>query len=231
MPLLEKFTSEQQDFLASMPYRVGLFVSQSDSSGGEESEDAEARTLEIIVRGYAEDYCKNEFVETLMKATLARKDKWGGWGENLDAVPEQCGQAIDMVVNTLDKKMVAAFKNNLFEVGLTVAMAYREEPHGSFFSNLIDDFFLLVEQYKAMFFKREARHIDEILNVSKAEREALERLKEHLRLGQVEGIEPLTVNDVEDEVIDPWAVPEGVTDVVDVRKLPHNLPKEPEGSS
>lgn len=230
MSLLDKFTPEQQDFLASMPYRVGLFVSQSDSSGGAESEEAEAQTLYTIVLGYAEDYCKNEFVETLMKATLARQDKWDSWGANLDAVPEQCGQAIDMVVGTLDKKMVVAFKNNLFEIGLTVAMAYRETAHGSFFSNLIDDFLLLIEQYKAYFFKRQTRHIDEILNVSKAEREALEKLKEHLRFGTVEGIEPLSVNDVEEEFIDPWEVRSDTPDIVDVRKLPYNLPKEPEGS-
>lgn len=185
---LDDFTPEQRDLLVSLPYRAGLWVSESDDDGGGESQEAELKTLESLIVGYAEDFLKSEFVEMLMKHTLAHKEKWPEWSENLEAVPEECRQAVEILQESMDSKHVLAFRQNLMEIARAVALAYREfdeetDPLGerlSMYSRYYWDVFM------ARLKKQAPPALDDVLNISKAERAVLKQLSEALQV-DIEG--------------------------------------------
>lgn len=54
---LENFSKEQQDFLVALPYRVGLWISATDDTGGHESDAVEKQALEQVIVAYVEDFC------------------------------------------------------------------------------------------------------------------------------------------------------------------------------
>jgi len=130
VPYLEKFAEDQRARLVALPYRVGLWISQSDRSGDESSEQAEMIALESIITSFAEDFLKSEFVEELMRASLKKKAEWDKWRGGIEAVPQECKELVDIATAQISQKDALAFRENLMDVALTVAMAYREEEDG-----------------------------------------------------------------------------------------------------
>ena len=63
MSYLERFAPKQRELIVSLPYRVGLWISESDTSGGDEADEAERNALHLMMTGYAEDFLKSEVVE------------------------------------------------------------------------------------------------------------------------------------------------------------------------
>ncbi len=126
MDFIERLEEEEIDLLVKMPYRVGYWVSQSDTTGGNESEEQELQALAAIVRGYSEDFCKSELVQRIMEMTVANQDKWPDWQKNLEAVPNECRQLIGKLQDELPPREMDAMRQNLYEIGLSVALAYRE---------------------------------------------------------------------------------------------------------
>jgi len=55
MNFLDQLTEDQRTLLVSLPYRAGLFVSQSDNAGGDDSDDAEMQALDNIITGYSQE--------------------------------------------------------------------------------------------------------------------------------------------------------------------------------
>jgi len=90
MKYLSKLPQDIQDLVVSLPFRVGLFISESDQTGGDESAEAERKALENIVTFYVEDTVKGEFAHEVMLHTLNNKSKWNDWSENIGKVPEEC---------------------------------------------------------------------------------------------------------------------------------------------
>ena len=84
MSYLENFSEDQKQLLIALPYRAGLWVSESDSSGGDHADEAEMMALEGIITGFAQDFCKSEFVEEVMGHTLDKRAQWEEWSKNLD---------------------------------------------------------------------------------------------------------------------------------------------------
>jgi hypothetical protein len=191
LPYLDQFTEDQRELLTSLPYRTGVLIGESDSTGGDDANEAEMRALEAIVAGYVEDFCKSEFVEELMRGTLARRPKWDSWRENIDKVPDECRQAIDLLAERLDYKQLTAFKHNLLEIAMAVAMAYREfDPNGPLVERVrvYSDYYL--QWVRAYIKKEKILGIEDALSISRAEQKVIMALKEALRPEQVEGIEP-----------------------------------------
>ncbi len=183
MSYLEKFTEEQRDLIVSLPYRTGLWVSESDDGGDDDADAAEMQALENIIMGYTEDFLKSELVEEIMKSTLERKAKWAEWSEGLDTVPRQCQQAIDAMNAHMESKEVLSFKQSLMEIATAVAMAYRE----------LDDEQNSVEKMKAYaryywetlmarIKKEQQPTLDSMLNISKSERAVLVKLSGALQI-------------------------------------------------
>lgn len=118
---------EQKEILIRLPFRVGVWISSSDSSGGEESEARELRALETVIASYAEEYLKSEFVQKLMEKTFAGKAGWSGWTRGIETVPEDCARLMSSLETLLPVRELDAFRENLLDIALAVAMVYREE--------------------------------------------------------------------------------------------------------
>ena len=181
MPYLEQFTDDQRDLLISLPYRTGLWVSESDEGGGDESAEAEMQALESIITGYCEDFLKSEFVEELMHETLARKNKWEEWHDTLDSVPLECRQALDVLNERMEEKEVLSFRQSLMEIATAVAMAYceleeEEDTAGKFQAYFRYYWGIFMARIK----KEQAPAVETHLNISRSEREVLGKLSEVL---------------------------------------------------
>lgn len=176
MTYLSKLPKDIQDLVIRLPFRVGLYISESDQSGGDESSEAERKALENIVTFYVEDTVKSEFAHEIMLNTLNRKAEWGTWGDNIADVPAQCENVFYEMKDIIEPKEILALKQNLLEVGIAVAQAYCEYNESA---GTLDK----LELYISLFFKRlqssfsgsqeDTPSRDYNLNISGAERQAI----------------------------------------------------------
>lgn len=113
--------------LIRLPFRVGVWISSSDSTGGAESEAQELKTLETIVATYAEEYLKSEFVQKLLERTFAARADWPLWSRDVEQVPQECRHLMSQLETLLPVRELSAFRENLVDIAVAVAMAYREE--------------------------------------------------------------------------------------------------------
>lgn len=168
---LEQFPADIYQTLIALPYRVGLFVSASDSTGGPASEAKELAALENVVTFYVEDTLKSEFAQSIMLVTLQHKAYWKDWGSDIKSVPNECRDMMAYLEDRVESRNVLAFKGNLLEIAMAVALAYREtESETGFFAKI-----------KRLFspIKIETVHSNNShLNISVAEKAAINELAE-----------------------------------------------------
>ena len=179
MTFLNRLTPDQKDTLISLPYRVGLWVSQADSSGGSESDAREQQALSAILHGFAEEMFGSETMQHIISGTLAAKDRWPDWAGRVQDVPQDCQFALDLVTEFADAKDANVFRNHLMEIGEAVAMAFREDNSSSFLD--------MLRQYLAFHFGARAkkstgpkRSFSEFVRISPRERKALMALAQAL---------------------------------------------------
>ena len=134
---LSDLNEDERQFVIKMPYRVGMFISLSDTKGGTQADEQEIRALEVIVTSYAQDFCKSEFVQTVMNKTVEHKEKWQDWISDIETVPQECEKLIDLLEKYLYRKELDAMKANLLEIGRSVALAYRELEEDASFLKII----------------------------------------------------------------------------------------------
>lgn len=180
MSFLDELNDEQKDKLVSLPYRVGLWISQSDDTGGEDADAQEQETLVNIIDGYARDVFGSEMLQYIMREAIVRKDQWSTWEQGVDAVPRDCEIALDIIKFHGDEKDVHAFQNHLIEIGEAVAMAFTEyEVQGKFDEFLLNVRFF-IDNMKARLAKGKAKSMHEFLSISPKERAALGELAQAL---------------------------------------------------
>lgn len=183
--LLNELSEEDRALLISLPYRVGLFISASDKSGGIDADQKELAAISTIVTSYVEDTCKSEFAQSVMESTLAQSNQWNEWRANIQQVPNECEQVVDMLLSRVDRKDLESFKLNLVEIGTTVAMAYREFDENQSASNkIIGTIVVGLEKVKALLGGRSEQSNDELFNISRAEKEALNILSAKLKVNR-----------------------------------------------
>ncbi len=181
MSFLEQLSDDQTSLIVALPYRAGLYISQSDQSGGDESDEEEAQVLADLIAGYAAEVFGAETVQYVLSETLKAKDEWGAWGEDLDHVLEECSRAIDILDEFVDPKEVSAFKQHILEIGESVALAFREvDEEMSFFQQI--PFRKAYAKSKKMAAKKGMAFMsfEQFLNISMDERKALQELAQAL---------------------------------------------------
>ncbi|MEC7702152.1 MAG: hypothetical protein VX740_08365 [Pseudomonadota bacterium] len=182
MDFIERLEQEEVDMLIKMPYRVGYWVSQSDTTGGDESEESELAALATIVRGYSEDFCKSEFVQRIMELTVENKGKWPEWQSNLNLVPNECRQLIAKLSDELPPREMDALRSNLYEIGLSVALAYREIDEDAFLTDVQKVWIMVRERIYAWREGRTPRSGAYLYNISGDEYLALRQLADVLSI-------------------------------------------------
>ncbi|MBL4589680.1 MAG: hypothetical protein JKY11_06360 [Alphaproteobacteria bacterium] len=179
-------TASEKELIVRLPYRVGVWISESDDLGGEDADLIEQQALIVIITAYVEDFCKTEFVQRVMEQTVAHKAEWSSWHENIDTVPDECRKVMHFLSGKIPDKEIMAFRANLTEIGYSVAMAYREFDDEASFTIRIQTYLRLwLERVSALIKGDVVQSQDEFLNISASERIALERLSEVLALVKV----------------------------------------------
>lgn len=167
--------------IVRLPFRVGLYVSESDQTGGDESAEAERIALENIVTFYVEDTVKSEFAHEVMNETLRRKAEWSSWTGKVSLVDEECTKVSEALTGVIDMKEVFAFKQNLIEIAVVVAQAYREfDASAGAIQKLQVYLSLLMRRIQALFTGAAISSNEELLNISQAERSAIRLLADTL---------------------------------------------------
>jgi hypothetical protein len=176
MNFLDKLTSTQRQVLVRLPYRVGLWISQSDSSGGPEADERERQTLYSLLHGFSEDMFGAEAIQYIMSETLRHKEEWPNWGDNIDMVPGECRDAIELMRENAESKDAKAFKTHLLEIAEAVAGAFREENISAF--SIVGTYvsYMFMSRKKG----RRNKSFDEFLNISPRERKALSAITKAL---------------------------------------------------
>ena len=164
-----------------LPYRVGLWMSLADGTGGNTSDKEEQKALETLIMAYSEDFVKSQFVQALMEECMKERGDWINWVENIEDVPKECRDVIAALNGKLERGDIEAFKSNLIEIGYNVALAYREFDYRSGFLSRLNTYWVVwKERFSAFISGNAMKSNAELLNISAREREALRQLGESL---------------------------------------------------
>lgn len=180
MTFLQQLPNDDRELLISLPYRVGVWLSHIDDHGGDEADDEEKRALASIIDGFTRDVFGSEVVQYIMMETLEKKDHWEAWANNTDDIHKDCQRAIDILNEAVEEKEVSAFKRRLIEIAEAVALAFREYDSLDFMTKMKVYLLYYKEKYKANKRKQSFKSIDQFLNISLKERQALYHLADTL---------------------------------------------------
>ncbi|MGH1399243.1 MAG: hypothetical protein ACRBCT_08530 [Alphaproteobacteria bacterium] len=181
MDILEQLSAEQRDLLVRLPYRAGLWVSEADKTGGDESDAQERRVLHGLLHGFAGDVFGSEFIQHIMAGTLAGEARWTEWAAELDGFPKECERAIDILRSVTDEKEVKVYIARLMEIGEAVAMAYREHSEDMALPQKVSMFLAYLKFLLARRGGRvRVKSFDAFMQVSLDERKALDRMADAL---------------------------------------------------
>lgn len=176
MPL-SSLEPEDVSLVISLPYRVGVWMSHADDEGGEGDDASEGDALDRIIRKVGKRHESSPFVKETVGETLRRRKEWPSWGENILGVAQECEKALKLLKPVLDKPDFDAFRKVLYQIAATVAEAYGEfgededSGGGGLVARLVGSAKNAVSGEKG----------GEFINISAAEREALETLEGILR--------------------------------------------------
>lgn len=191
MAYLDNFSDDEKQLLIRLPYRAGLWIGASDTTGGTDSSAAEKQAIAGIVRGFTEDFLKSEFVEAVMRETVQHIGEWDGWNGNVETIPDEVRRGIEIAAQKVDHKQVSAFKSSLMDVAMTVAMAYREFDETTPLNAQIRIYTKYwLEYLRSYVTKTQPPIMDQYLNISQDEHKALDKLSVALRIDDVEGLAP-----------------------------------------
>jgi len=177
---LDSLTINQKDILVSLPYRAGLFISKSDETGGDTADVQEIQVLASILTGFAQEVFGSETMQYIMSETVARKDQWPGWGNDLSAVLDECHLAVDVLREHTDEKDINAFQNQVMEIAEAVALAFREYDQVSAVEKLTMSASYGVRSLLATVINKPLPPRQEFMNISRRERKALNDLAQAL---------------------------------------------------
>lgn len=185
MPL----SPSDRELLVRLPWRVGKWVSDSDSDGGDEASAAEESALSGIIVGFVEDSCKGEIIQKLMEETVLRREEWPSWSSGLESVPEECRVAVDTLSEILSPRDLASFKANMIEIGFAVASAWDEGEERARAGAMADFFSGMAESLARSGvwpFSGRTPSLDfrDMHGISASERAALNRLAQSLEFFQ-----------------------------------------------
>ena len=181
MAFLEQFSDEEKSMIVALPYRAGLWVGQSDSTGGEAADEKEVRALEDIIAEKSRGMFESAFVHEVMIETFARKKSWGEWSNDLDKVPEECTKIVELLNKKLSSKDVDAYRANIMGISLGIAKAFREFNVGApFFTKVISQIGMFFDALVRLITRDNSYDPSDALNISYEEDQALSALSKAL---------------------------------------------------
>ncbi|MEM7650875.1 MAG: hypothetical protein AAF204_02190 [Pseudomonadota bacterium] len=183
MDVLNKLSDKQRTLIVSLPYRVGLWVSESDTDGGDEAQANELTALSNIIHGFSEQVFGSELLQYIMNETVSRKEDWqGSWAQNIEAVPDECEQALAALREHIDDKEVDVYSRRLMEIGEAVALAFKENQGKRSLGATIA---YTISKFKAQMNKAPVKSFSQYSSISMSERKALLKIADALEINYI----------------------------------------------
>lgn len=177
MEFLNELDDFERDTVISLPYRVGRYVSMSDTTGGDEADQVELELLRNILHGFTQEVFGSELLQHVMSECVRNQHRWGEWNAQVPIAPEDCKEAIRLVELYAGAKEAHAFQTHLMEIGEAVALAFSEHEHESALSQFMRN---VAYSLRSLFSKRKQQSRGGYLSISPKERKALKELAQAL---------------------------------------------------
>ena len=178
MANLSNFTPEERELIISVPYRVGIWISDADNCEKSKFDDKrERQALELAIARMAKSHKKMPFAAEIMRDVEANKSKWDVWNQKTaeNDVLQDIQKAIELCRNKTSKAELSQFKQAVWNVGMIVAQAfgeYKDPDHEMH----VNRFFAWLASFVAGPSLRKAPE-----NLSQVEKTALKKLRAVLK--------------------------------------------------
>lgn len=126
---LSNFSNDERALITSIPYRIGVWVSNVDDNTGSKIDDRDERkALEATISSLASKSNKIPFAAAVMKDVENNKSVWSAWDNAAteDLVLKDLSHAIALCKSKVGAAEVKQYKQTIWKVGLVVAQAYGE---------------------------------------------------------------------------------------------------------
>ncbi len=176
--LMTDMTSEDKALMISLPYRVGIWISQVDDIENRKMDDKhEEKILEVAIQKMAQSHRKMPFAANIMKQVEKSQGHWKNWKNMSDekTVLQDLDNILIKAEAALKPAEVKQYKQAVWQTGILVAQAYDEnhdpdgEMHMNHFAEWLGNFFTAPKLKKAP------------ENMSEKEKTALKKLRTVLK--------------------------------------------------
>jgi hypothetical protein len=146
MTRLSDFSSDEIELIASLPYKVGMWISHSEDVDGEGDDEKESKILSSCLRRFAKMQDEDSLLGQVMAESLRREDKWADWADQSYNVLNDIKAALPVLRGKANVEEIKSLKRALMEIGTAVASAgdefgaFNEEKTGGVFARIIAKF-------------------------------------------------------------------------------------------
>ncbi|MEM6811355.1 MAG: hypothetical protein AAF549_02700 [Pseudomonadota bacterium] len=140
MSKIQKLSFEDQELLFSLPYRVGMWISNVDDVESRKLDDKnEKKVLEIFLERVSKSGSRMPFSAMIAKKCISSKGSWVSWEAKSEekVVFADLEKSFLVFKNELSPPELKQFKQLVWQCGITVAQAYDEDadPDGEMHMN------------------------------------------------------------------------------------------------
>jgi len=181
MSRLSDFSEEDRETLISLPYRLGVWISDAEDEEGDLDDEKEMKALKHSILAIAKLNEGSPFVQELTRETIRARERWDEWyGESFTATKD-LKRLVPSLRSQLGEGEYKAFRKAIMEIAKTVAEAYGEfgdwddEDEEGFLSGLMSK----VTSRFSVLSDGDSNHP---MNISPGEQSALSELANILRV-------------------------------------------------
>ena len=126
---LSKFSAQERNLLVSLPYRVGVWISNVDDNAGTQIDDKDERkVLEQTIAKFAEASDKIPVAAAVMQDVQSSKSSWVHWDSRATeaSVLDDASKVVEITKGHFDDKQLNQYRETIWRIGVFVAQAYGE---------------------------------------------------------------------------------------------------------
>lgn len=181
MAFLEAFSDDEKTLLVSLPYKAGVWISQSDQKGAGAAQAYELKAIESVIKGLSEGMFRSAFVHEVMSETHLRHGEWLSWAAQTDHILDEARRAVAALKAKAMLPDAEAYVQMVMMIAYETAYAFREFDRSASIPIKIWVALRLMWEAFIRTGNKDYR-VESIANISLAEEEAIAHLAEALTL-------------------------------------------------
>jgi len=186
MSELKGLLPEQVELVASLPFRVGSWMSHIDDEPGHVDDIRERDALEAMLVEISKIKGRSRFVREVITLTIRNKKRWPRWSKQIDNIMADSTNAMNFLSGYLADQDLREYRRALIQVAKAVAEAHAERGTAGYEAqqNTIPSENILGNFFSGIVGKFRADDDDDsgAQNISNVEREGLKQLAAALAL-------------------------------------------------